>query len=80
MRCRIPLEDIYPPPANPHVDLDNRTPSEDGGTTVWLCIDGRPMQTAEGGETLRFGLLNAGLAQLAGARARTWRGSVVKRV
>ena len=39
----IPLEDIYPPPANPHVDLDDRAPfgvyfslqSEDGGTAVW---------------------------------------------
>jgi hypothetical protein len=72
----IPLEDIYPPPANPHVDLDNRLPfgvylsvqAEDGGTSVWLRIDGGPMQTAENGETLRFGPLNAGLAQLAGAQ------------
>ncbi len=68
----IPLEDIYPPPASPHVDLDDRAPfgvffaiqPDDGGTVIWLRIDGGPMQTAEGGETLRFGLLNVGLAQL----------------
>ena len=73
----IPLEDIYPPPVHPHVDLDDRQPfgvflsiqSEDGATTVWLRIDGGPMQTAERGESLRFGALNAGLAPLAGAQA-----------
>ena len=73
----IPLEDIYPPPANPHVDLDDRAPvgvylsiqADDGGTVIWLRIDGGPMQTAEGGETLRFGLLKAGLASLIAAHS-----------
>jgi hypothetical protein len=74
----IPLEDIYPPPEHPHVDPDDRAPfgvyltlrSEDGGTALWLRIDGGPMQTSEHGETLRFGLLNAGLAQLVSAQAK----------
>jgi len=64
----IPLEDIYPPPAHPHVDLDDRTPfavylsirSEGGDSSVWLRIDGGPMQTSEQGETLRFGLMANG--------------------
>ena len=50
----IPLEDIYPPPEHPHVDLDDPAPfavyfsirAEDGGAVVWLRIDGGPMQTA----------------------------------
>ena len=61
----IPLEDIYPPPAHPHVDLDDRTPfavylsirSDEGDPEVWLRIDGGPMQTSEQGETLRFGVM-----------------------
>ena len=73
----IPLEDIYPPPAKPHVDLDDRAPfgvfmtlkAEDGGAIFWLRIDGGPMQTAEVGETLRFGPLNDGLAHLLTATA-----------
>jgi len=72
----IPLEDIYPPPAHPHVDLDDRTPfavylsirSEGGDSSVWLRIDGGPMQTSEQGETLRFGLMNNGVALLASAQ------------
>jgi hypothetical protein len=68
----IPLEDIYPPPQHPHVDLDDPEPyavyfsiqAEDGGAVVWLRIDGGPMQTAYAGETLRFGPLVAGLATL----------------
>ena len=51
----IPLENIYPPPAHPHVDLDDRTPfavylsirSDEGDPEVWLRIDARPMQTTE---------------------------------
>jgi hypothetical protein len=74
----IPLEDIYPPPARPHVDADDRTPfavyftlrTEDGGVTVWLRIDGGPMQTASGGETLRFGPVMAGVARLLSVEAR----------
>ena len=72
----IPLEDIYPPPAHPHVDLDDRTPfavylsirSDEGDSEVWLRIDGGPMQTSEQGETLRFGLMNNGVALLASAQ------------
>jgi hypothetical protein len=74
----IPLEDIYPPPRHPHVDLDDRTPFgaavqvglQDGGAVVWLRIDGGPMQTAATGETLRFGPLFDGLAHLVDAEAR----------
>jgi hypothetical protein len=74
----IPLEDIYPPPANPHVDLDDRAPFsaafglrlEDGNVVVWLRIDGGPMQTTLSGETLRFGLVVSGLAKLVSADAR----------
>jgi hypothetical protein len=74
----IPLEDIYPPPVNPHVDLDDRAPfgaafglrQEDGNAVVWLRIDGGPMQTAPTGETLRFGLAVSGLAKLVSADAK----------
>lgn len=74
----IPLEDIYPPPENPHVDLDDPAPfavyfsisAEDGGAVVWLRVDGGPMQTAYVGETLRFSPLVAGFASLTGAQAR----------
>lgn len=74
----IPLEDIYPPPAAPRVDPDDPTPfavyfilrAEDGGVTVWLRIDGGPMQTALDGETLRFGPSMAGVATLVSAQAR----------
>lgn len=73
----IPLEDIYPPPNNnPHaeeqedlrpikiafsIDVDGGLPS------VWLRIDGGPMQTADTGETLRFSRLIAGVASMIGA-------------
>lgn len=74
----IPLEDIYPPPAVPQVDADDPTPfavhfslrPEDGGVTVWLRIDGGPMQTASDGEMLRFGPVMAGVAKLVSAQAR----------
>lgn len=74
----LPLEDIYPPPALPHVDDEDRTPFavyftlrvEDGGVSVWLRIDGGPMQTASDGETLRFGPVMAGVAKLVSAQAR----------
>ncbi len=75
----IPLEDIYPPPARPHVDLDDRAPfgasfglqQENGNTVVWLRIDGGPMQTAASGETLRFGIVVGGLAKLVSADAKS---------
>jgi hypothetical protein len=74
----IPLEDIYPPPKDPHVDLDDRNPfgvhfdirETDGVAVVWLRIDSGPMQTADGGESLRFTPLIDGVALLASADAR----------
>jgi hypothetical protein len=68
----LPLEDISPPPAHPHVDTDDRTPFaisfglhiESDGPIVWLRIDAGPMLTAAAGETLRFGPLAGGLARL----------------
>jgi hypothetical protein len=74
----IPLEDIYPPPVHPHVDLDDPQPfavyftirAEDGAAVVWLRIDGGPMQTTYQGETLRFGSLTDGFAALTGAEAQ----------
>jgi len=74
----IPLEDIYPPPGNPRVDLDNRTPfgaqftvsAVDGVGVIWLRIDGGPMQTSSHGETLRFGALIDGVALLSSADAQ----------
>jgi hypothetical protein len=73
----IPLEDIYPPPEHPHVDLDSAAPfavyfsiqAEDGCAVVWLRIDGGPMQTTYKGETLRFAPLAGGFAALIGAEA-----------
>ena len=73
----IPLEDIYPPPAHPHVDHEDPAPfavylslrSEAGNSSVWLRIDGGPMQTSEQGETLHFGLMNNGVALLVSAQA-----------
>ena len=74
----IPLEDIYPPPKDPHVDLDDRNPfgihfdirATDGLPVVWLRVDDGPMQTADSGETLRFAPLIGGLALLASADVR----------
>jgi hypothetical protein len=74
----IPLEDIYPPPAHPHVDRDDPTPfavylsirADGGDSSVWLRIDGGPMQTSELGETLRFGPITNGVALLASAEGR----------
>lgn len=74
----IPLEDIFPPPKNPSVDLDDRTPfglqfaihTVDGNAAVWLRIDAGPMQTAEEGESLRFSTLVDGVALLTAADAR----------
>jgi hypothetical protein len=74
----IPLEDIYPPPEHPHVNLDDPQPfalyfsirAEDGAAVVWLRIDGGPMQTTYAGETLRFSPLVDGFASLTGAQAR----------
>ena len=74
----IPLEDIYPPPKSPTSTSTTARPSPsistsaptDGRAEVWLRIDGGPMQTAERGETLRFGPLIDGVALLASADAR----------
>ena len=49
----IPLEDIYPPPAKPHVDHEDASPfglvfsvgTDDGLPSIWLRIDGGPMHT-----------------------------------
>lgn len=73
----IPLEDIYPPPAAPHIDRDDVAPfavyftlrAEDAGPTVWLRIDAGPMQTASAGETLRFGPVLGGVGRLVSAQA-----------
>lgn len=74
----IPLEDIYPPPKDPHVDLDNPAPfalhfdirTSDGLPLIWLRIDAGPLQTADSGEALRFGPLIDGVAVLSSADAR----------
>lgn len=74
----IPLEDIYPPPRDPHVDLDNPAPfalhfdirTIDGLPVIWLRIDSGPLQTADSGETLRFGPLIDGVAVLSSADGR----------
>jgi hypothetical protein len=74
----IPLEDIYPPPAHPHVDDEDLSlfavyfslRAEDGGAAIWLRIDGGPMQTSTDGETLHFGPIMAGFAGLISAQAR----------
>jgi hypothetical protein len=68
----IPLEDIYPPPREPHVDRDDPAPfgvhfdlaMVDGLPNIRLRIDGGPMQTAETGETLRFATPFGGLATM----------------
>jgi hypothetical protein len=74
----IPLEDIYPPPREPHVDSDDTAPfavyfnirAEEDGALVWLRIDGGPMQTSTEGETLHFGPVMAGVAKLRSAKAK----------
>src|SRR5471030_333907 len=74
----IPLEDIYPPPQHPHVDLDDRAPFavyatlrfDMGLPVVWLRIDGGPMQTTEAGETLRFAALKDGVTLMTSAESR----------
>jgi hypothetical protein len=74
----IPLEDIYPPPAHPHVDRENSASFgiyfsidvDQGLPSVWLRIDGGPMQTSEQGEILRFSRLVAGMASLIGVQGR----------
>jgi hypothetical protein len=74
----IPLEDIYPPPKEPHVDLDDPAPfavyfsihAEEDGVALWLRIDGGPMQTSNDGETLHFGAVRAGVGKLIAAQAR----------
>ena len=74
----IPLEDIYPPPKEPHVERDDPTPFAvhfeirlvDDLPTIRLRIDSGPMQTADSGDLLRFGPLIDGVAVLAANEAR----------
>ncbi len=74
----IPLEDIYPPPKDPHIDHDDLKPfgvhfeirAIDDLPTIRLRIDAGPMQTADSGELLRFGPLIDGVAVLAANEAR----------
>jgi hypothetical protein len=74
----IPLEDIYPPPRNPHVDHDDLKPFGvyfeirviDGLPAIRLRIDAGPMQTADSGELLLFGPLIDGVAVLAANESR----------
>lgn len=73
----IPLEDIYPPPKEPHVDRDDPSPfgvhfeiRTIDLPSVRLRIDAGPMQTAAAGELLRFGPLIDGVAVLAANESR----------
>ena len=74
----IPLEDIYPPPKEPHVDRDDPAPfgvhfeirTIDGLPAIRLRIDAGPMQTADSGELLVFGPLIDGVAVLASNESR----------
>ena len=74
----IPLEDIYPPPKEPHVDAEDSAPfgvyfairAEDDGLALWLRIDGGPMQTSGDGETLHFGPVLAGVGKLTSAEGK----------
>jgi hypothetical protein len=74
----IPLEDIYPPPKDPHVDRDSPAPfgvhfeirTLDDLPAVRLRIDSGPLQTAAGGELLQFGPLIDGVAVLAASEAK----------
>ncbi len=74
----IPLEDIYPPPADPRVDRDDPAPfgvqfdirAVDDLPSIRLRIDGGPMQTAASGELLVFGPLIDGVAVLAANESR----------
>lgn len=74
----IPLEDIYPPPKEPHVDRDDPAPFGvrfeirfvDDLPTIRLLIDAGPLQTAVGGELLQFGPLIDGVALLAANESR----------
>lgn len=69
----LPLEDIYPPPREPHVDRDASASfavsfeirTIDDLPSIRLRIDSGPMQTADSGELLRFGPLVDGVAVLA---------------
>ena len=74
----IPLEDIYPPPKDPHVDRDDLKPfgvhfeirTVDDLPTIRLRIDAGPMHTADSGELLRFGPLIDGVAVMASNESR----------
>lgn len=74
----IPLEDIVPPPASPREEYGGGMPFPvqfavrriGERPAIWLRIDGGPMQTDEVGETMVFGEVTAGVAQLRSAYAR----------
>ena len=74
----IPLEDIYPPPREPHVDLDDPAPfavhfelaMTDDRPETRLRIDGGPMQTADSGEILRFATPFGGFATMLASLGR----------
>ena len=78
-RRSLPLEDIYPPPKQSHVDFDDKLPIpfqmtlllEDGRPSVRTRIDGGPMQTATAGETLQFTALSDGVANLVAGPPRS---------
>ena len=73
-RRSLPLEDIYPPPKTPRVEVDDTKPipfevtlSLNGGQpTIRTRIDAGPMQTAREGEALVFNALSDSIATLAG--------------
>lgn len=68
----IPLEDIYPPPKEPHVERDDPAPFAvhvelalaESRPEIRLRIDGGPLQTADGGEILRFATPFGGIAPM----------------
>ena len=78
-RRSLPLEDIQPPSSTPRPDPDDRKPialrlrlrHESDGIAIDTRIADGPMQTADAGETLHFGALSGGTANLAGSEAST---------
>jgi hypothetical protein len=78
-RRSLPLEDIQSPSSTPKPDPEDRKPiairlrlrREGSGIGVNMRISDGPMQTADAGETLHFGALSAGVANLMGSEAST---------
>jgi hypothetical protein len=66
----IPLEDIYPPPKEPHVDLDDRAPfrravsirADRRLVLIWLRIDGGRCRPPNAAKRCGFGPLIDGVA------------------